>query len=191
MTHVRIRHGDWVFVGDGRKALLLCNEGDPDLLDLRRVEVREDDNPPSREQGSDGPGRSAVNIGPRSAIDATDWHALEEERFAKTVAERLNRAAEANQFEHIVIAAPPKVLGELRRYEEALPELQKAAKLDPTLPDMWYRLGIVRRLRLDTGTPSPATSSTDPPTTTTRPSGLGLGSSSDMGWRDPSAGAGS
>jgi protein required for attachment to host cells len=115
MAHLKIKHGDWVFVGDGRKALLLRNEGDPDLLDLRRLEVREDDNPPSREQGTDGPGRSSVNIGPRSAIDTTDWHALEEARFAATIAERLNRAAEQNQFEHIVIAAPPKVLGELRR----------------------------------------------------------------------------
>jgi protein required for attachment to host cells len=115
MAHLRIKNGDWVFVGDGRKALLLRNEGDPDLLDLRRIEVREDNNPPSREQGTDGPGRSGVNIGPRSAIDATDWHALEEERFAATIAERLNRAAEENRFEHIVIAAPPKVLGELRR----------------------------------------------------------------------------
>jgi len=55
-----------------------------------------------------------MQVGPRSAIEATDWHALEEERFAATIAERLNRAAEENKFEHIVIAAPPKVLGELR-----------------------------------------------------------------------------
>ncbi|MBV9064186.1 MAG: host attachment protein, partial [Methylobacteriaceae bacterium] len=76
-------------VGDGRKALLLRNEGDPDLLDLRRVEVHEDDNPPSREQGTDRPGRTTMQVGPRSAIEATDWHAIEEERFAASVAERL------------------------------------------------------------------------------------------------------
>ena len=115
MAHVKIKHGDWVFVGDGRKALLLRNEGDPDLLDLRRVEVHEDDNPPSREQGTDRPGRTTMQVGPRSAIEATDWHAIEEERFAASVAERLNRAAEQGQFRHIVIVAPPKVLGELRR----------------------------------------------------------------------------
>jgi protein required for attachment to host cells len=146
MTHVRIRHGDWVFVGDGRKALLLRNEGDPDLLDLRRVEVREDDNPPSREQGSDGPGRSAVNIGPRSAIDTTDWHALEEERFAATIAERLNRAAEENRFEHIVIAAPPKVLGELRREYSKKLQGKIVAEIDKdlthhTFPDIAKVLG--------------------------------------------------
>ncbi|GAC1331736.1 MAG: host attachment family protein [Beijerinckiaceae bacterium] len=114
MAHLRIKHGDWVLVGDGRKALLLRNEGDPDLLNLRRVEVREDDNPPSREQGTDKPGRTSMPIGPRSSVEPTDWHAIEEERFACSVAERLNRAAEEGQFEHIVIVAPPKVLGELR-----------------------------------------------------------------------------
>ena len=133
MAHLRIKHGDWVFVGDGRKALLLRNDGDPDLLDLRRIEVREDHNPPSREQGADGPGRSAVNIGARSAIDTTDWHALEEERFAASVAERLNRAAEENRFEHIVIAAPPKVLGELRREYSKRLQAKILAEIDKDL----------------------------------------------------------
>ena len=147
MAHLRIKHGDWVFIGDGRKALLLRNEGDPDLLDLRRIEVREDDNPPSREQGSDGPGRSGVNIGPRSAIDTTDWHALEEERFAATVAARLNRAAEENRFEHIVIAAPPKILGELRREYSKKLQTRILAEVDKdlthhTFPEIASVLGV-------------------------------------------------
>ncbi|MEA2834440.1 MAG: hypothetical protein QOG66_2642 [Methylobacteriaceae bacterium] len=147
MAHVTIKHGDWVFVGDGRKALLLRNEGDPDLLDLRRVEVREDDNPPSREQGSDGPGRSSVNIGPRSAIDTTDWHALEEERFAATVAQRLNRAAEEGRFEHIVIVAPPKALGELRQEFSKKLQAKILAEIDKdlthhTFPEIAKILGV-------------------------------------------------
>jgi protein required for attachment to host cells len=147
MTHLKIKHGDWVFVGDGRKALLLRNEGDPDLLDLRRIEVREDDNPPSREQGSDGPGRSGVNIGPRSAIDTTDWHALEEERFAAAVAQRLNGAAEEGQFEHIVIVAPPKVLGELRQQFSKKLQGKILAEIDKdlthhTFPEIAKVLGV-------------------------------------------------
>src|SRR5438874_1229462 len=76
MAHVNIKHGDWVFVRDGRKALLLRNDGDPDLLDLRRVEALEkDEHAPSREQGtgSTGSGHSDGGMSP------TDWHALEEE----------------------------------------------------------------------------------------------------------------
>ncbi len=54
MAHLRIKYGDWVFVGDGRKALLLRNEGDPDLLNLRRVEVREkEEHAPSHLQGAE------------------------------------------------------------------------------------------------------------------------------------------
>jgi protein required for attachment to host cells len=147
MAHLKIKHGDWVLVGDGRKALLLRNDGDPGLLDLRRVEVREDNNPPSREQGSDGPGRSSVNIGPRSAIDSTDWHALEEERFAADVAQRLNRAAEESQFEHIVIVAPPKVLGELRQEFSKKLQGKILAEIDKdlthhTFPEIAKVLGV-------------------------------------------------
>jgi protein required for attachment to host cells len=147
MANVAIKHGDWLFVGDGRRALLLRNDGDPDLLDLRRVEVREDGNPPSREQGEHGPGRGAVNIGPRSATDTSDWHALEEERFAATIAERLNRAADENRFEHIVIAAPPKVLGELRREYSKKLQGKILAEIDKdlthhTFPDIAKVLGV-------------------------------------------------
>jgi protein required for attachment to host cells len=147
MAHPRIKHGDWVFVGDGRKALLLRNEGDPDLLDLRRVEVREDDNPPSREQGTDKPGRTTMQVGPRSVIEATDWHAVEEERFAAAVAERLNRAAEENRFEHIVIAAPPKILGELRREYSKKLQSRILAEIDKdlthhTFPEIAKVLGV-------------------------------------------------
>jgi protein required for attachment to host cells len=147
MAHLKIKHGDWVFVGDGRKALLLRNEGDPDLLDLRRVAVREDDNPPSGEQGTDKPGRTSMPTGPRSAVEPTDWHALEEERFAATVAEHLNRAAEENRFEHIVIAAPPKILSELRREFSKKLQGKIIAEIDKdlthhTFPDIAKVLGV-------------------------------------------------
>jgi protein required for attachment to host cells len=148
MAHLRIKYGDWVFVGDGRKALLLRNDGDPDLLNLRRVEVREkEEHAPSHLQGSEAPGSHAGTNGPRNATYAADWHALEEEHFSVTVAERLNRAAEAGEFTHIVIVAPPKVLGALR------PEFSKKtrgmilAEIDKdlthhTIPEIEKILGV-------------------------------------------------
>ena len=57
MTTLKVHYGAWVLIGDGKKALLLHNEGDAELLNLRRVTVQEQDNPPNREQGSDAPGR--------------------------------------------------------------------------------------------------------------------------------------
>jgi protein required for attachment to host cells len=55
--HHKLAHGAWVFVGDGQKALFLINEGDEKFPNLRRLAVEEHKEPPSREQGSDAPGR--------------------------------------------------------------------------------------------------------------------------------------
>ena len=116
MTYHKLLHGAWVFVGDGKKALFLINEGDAINPNLRRLSVFENHDPPSREQGSDAPGRAYSSVGGiRSAVEETDWHELEKERFAISIAERINKAALANQFEEIVIVAPPKILGDLRR----------------------------------------------------------------------------
>jgi protein required for attachment to host cells len=115
MTHHKLAHGAWVFVGDGQKALFLINEGDEKFPNLRRLSVEEHRDPPSREQGSDAPGRAFASVGDiRSAMGETDWHELEKERFAAAIAERINKAAQSEAFNQLVVVAPPKVLGELR-----------------------------------------------------------------------------
>jgi protein required for attachment to host cells len=118
---MRIGNGTWVLVADGEKYLLLSNHGDAELLDLRILRHGEADNPPTHVQGTDRPGRLDDAGGPgRSAVEDTDWHRLEKERFAKDLAERLRRWALGNQFRHLVIVADPRTLGVLR------PELHKA-----------------------------------------------------------------
>jgi len=117
MTNIYVNNGAWVLIGDGRRALFFVNHGDADLLDLRVLETRIDDNPPTREQGSDAPGRSfpAAGAHARSAMENADWHELEEERFARSMAERINAAAEKDEMREIVVVAPPKALGEIRK----------------------------------------------------------------------------
>ena len=116
MTQHKLPHGAWVFVGDGQKALFLINEGDGKFPNLRRLAVEEHKDPPSREQGSDAPGRAYSSVGRiRSAVEETDWHELKKERFATSIADRINKAAQSGAFSQIVIVAPPKILGELRR----------------------------------------------------------------------------
>jgi protein required for attachment to host cells len=103
----------WIAVADGGKALILINDG-TDRAPLLRVAAKNElENPPTGQQGADRPGRRA---GPdqRSAIESTDWHAFEESRFIEELAGRLNQAAGRGQFEQLVIAAPPKVLGMVR-----------------------------------------------------------------------------
>jgi protein required for attachment to host cells len=115
MTHHKLAHGAWVFVGDGQKALFLINEGDEKFPNLRRLSVEEHRDPPTHEQGSDAPGRAYSSVGwGRSAVGETDWHELEKERFATAIADRINKAAQSQAFTRLVIVAPPKILGELR-----------------------------------------------------------------------------
>ena len=52
------RSGEWVIVCDGRKALILENAGDDKFINLRSKEVHEHADPPTREQGTDTPGRA-------------------------------------------------------------------------------------------------------------------------------------
>lgn len=120
MTHgksaVRIPHDAYVLVGDGRKALLLRNDGSALDPDLRTEQVFEKDNPPNREQGTDKPGRSFAGVGARrSAMQQADWHTLEEQRFAKDVADALHALVLEREVAALVIAAPPKILAELRK----------------------------------------------------------------------------
>src|SRR5689334_10880290 len=89
-TGLRIPHDGYVFVGDGRKALLLRNEGDAQYPNLKPERVFAHDNPPTREQGTDKPGRSYASVGGRrSAMEQADWHEIEEQRFARDVADKL------------------------------------------------------------------------------------------------------
>jgi len=114
---VKIAHNTFVVVADGQKMLLLRNEGDEEHPKLEVVRLRELDNPPTREQGSDAPGRSFSTAGTaRSGYQETDFHQMEEDRFAIETAELLNKQALANRFDRLIVVAPPRTLGELRKH---------------------------------------------------------------------------
>ena len=111
-----IDHKTWILVADGEKALFMENIGDGELpnFEIRRIE--EQDNPPSREQGANMPGRmSSGGSSHRSAVEDTDWHELGKERFAAELSEMLYKMAHRGQFKKLVIVAPPKILGEMRQ----------------------------------------------------------------------------
>jgi protein required for attachment to host cells len=104
-----------VLVGDGRKAMFLRNKGGAGHPDLFAERIMEHDNPPTREQGSDRPGRySGPGGAPRSAVEQTDWHQQAEDRFAAAVAEVLYKKAHEHDFEQLIVVAPPRTLGTLR-----------------------------------------------------------------------------
>ncbi|SCW36327.1 Protein required for attachment to host cells [Sphingobium faniae] len=114
---MRIDFDGVVMVVDGRKLLLLRNKGDGAFPNLEAETVREQDNPPDRDQASDAPGRAFNSVGShRSSMEQTDFHDLEEARFAAEAADLLKRGALANDYGKLIIVAPPAILGEMRKH---------------------------------------------------------------------------
>lgn len=108
------RHA-WVIVADGEKALFLVNKGDDQDMNLVVRAKEEQDNPKAQEWAENRPGR--FNDGPsvhRSAVQDTDWHQLEKERFASDLADDLYIAAHGHKFDALVIIASRPVLSRLR-----------------------------------------------------------------------------
>jgi protein required for attachment to host cells len=114
---LHLPHDAFVFVGDGRKALFLRNAGDEKYPNLKTERVIVDVNPPTREQGSDRPGRTFKRAGTnrRAGMEMTDWHELEAHRFAHRVAAAMEQLVRTRNVKALVVAAPPRTLADLRR----------------------------------------------------------------------------
>jgi protein required for attachment to host cells len=71
----------------------------------------------SSELGLGHPGTSFHTGSPahHSVAPRHDPHALAKQRFAELVGEQLNAAADRDEFEQLVIVAPPHVLAEIRK----------------------------------------------------------------------------
>jgi protein required for attachment to host cells len=118
-----------VFVTDGRKMLFLRNHGDENLLDLRTEAHEEREDRKDRDIRTDAPGTAPHSAGvggrgigaqggghmSRPAMEETDFHQQEEDRWVKEAADKLKERALRNDFDALVIIAPPKALGVLRK----------------------------------------------------------------------------
>jgi protein required for attachment to host cells len=165
---MQVPHNAFVLVADGRKMLFFRNEGDGEFPNLKVEDAQEHPNPADRDQktgpaggasgsqmGSNAPGaaRQGGEGGPngggqggafapsRGTMEEVDFHQQEEDRFAAEVADMLKRRALAHEFEHLVIVAPPKTLGELRKHYHKEVESRLAGELAKdltghTVPDI-------------------------------------------------------
>ena len=114
---MRIAHDTMILVADGRKMLFFRNTGEADLPTLALVEQPAQADQVTREQGSDAPGRAPGTRGASgSTMQQTDFHQQDENRFAADAADMLKRAALAGDFERLIVVAPPRTLGELRKH---------------------------------------------------------------------------
>jgi protein required for attachment to host cells len=105
-----------VLVTDGRKTLFFRNHGDENQIDLRTEAFDERPDVPDRELKSDAAGSSKQSFGfGRPAMEETDFHQQEEDRWAQAAAEEVNRRVLSNGFHALAIIAPPKTLGVVRK----------------------------------------------------------------------------
>ncbi len=111
----RLSNKTRILVVDGAHALVLRNDGDAISPNLKLVKAYEQDNPATRDQGSERPGRINDSLGRKSAMEATDWHRIAEEKFVTRIAGDMAKDLAAGEFENFILAAPPTALGEFRK----------------------------------------------------------------------------
>jgi len=103
----------WFLLADGRRARVLTEErrGAP-LQSEWDMEINDED----LYDPQDRPPRSFNSVGAaRSGMDkGRTLHEQEEANFLRRLAGRIGEAGKRQQFEHLVIAAPPRALGALR-----------------------------------------------------------------------------
>lgn len=130
---MKIPHKALILVCDGQRAQLYRNRGSLFEPDLELLRSQAHENPPSREQGTDKPGRLNDSLGNRSAVEITDWHRQAEERFAAELAAGLNGDAARGAAEPIVLVAPPRMLGDLRKAIDEQARRHVVGELDKNL----------------------------------------------------------
>jgi protein required for attachment to host cells len=115
---MQVPHKSVVVVADGKKMLFFRNEGDSEFPKLEVERKRETADAADRDQKTDlaGQAPSASGGAGSSSYQEVDFHQLEEARFAAETAEMLRMRALRNEFESLIIVAPPKTLGELRKH---------------------------------------------------------------------------
>jgi protein required for attachment to host cells len=115
---MKIDNGTLVVALDSTKLLLFRNDGDEKYPVLTTLCHEEADNPPSREHGTDTPGRTHARMGDgrRSSYRETDWHEQSKQQFVRHAADVLEKAATGQPDAGIVVIAPPAALGEIRKH---------------------------------------------------------------------------
>ena len=154
---MQVPHDAFVVVADGRKMLFFRNEGDSEFPHLVVEHAEAHPNPKDSDQKTDAAGGASgtqaganapggavggdqhargggAQFAPsRGSMDEVDFHQQEEDRFAAETADFLKQRALANDFESLIIVAPPKTLGELRKHYHKEVSARLLGELDKDL----------------------------------------------------------
>ncbi len=106
----------WILVADGKRARILHNDGRGRGLAAVPGAERSIELKPSRDMGSDRPGRTheSATSGRHAIEPRVDWHRFEKTKFAQSMAKLLDEAGARGNFDRLVLVAPPRTLGDLR-----------------------------------------------------------------------------
>jgi protein required for attachment to host cells len=107
----------WFLIADGRRARVFIEQRRgaalqaPDEWDLEIADEDKYEPQDRRPRNSNSVGGAKHAVGADQSL-----HDAEEDNFLKRLASRLGEAEKRKQFDHLVIAAPPRALGTLRGY---------------------------------------------------------------------------
>jgi protein required for attachment to host cells len=114
---MQVPNNSVVLVADGRKSLFFRNQGDAAFPKFAVEEKEVQENPAHHEQASDTAGMSMRTMDGRGgSMEEVDFHQQEEDRFAADIAAMLKARALRGEFDSLVVVAPPRTLGELRKH---------------------------------------------------------------------------
>ena len=128
---MQIPHDSVILVADGRKSLFFRNQGDAAFPNLSVVEKDGRKDAAHHEIASDLAGRASNTLG--SSMEEADFHQQDEDRFAAETAEMLKERVLRHEFETLVVVAPPRTLGELRKHYHVEVERRIVAELPKDL----------------------------------------------------------
>jgi protein required for attachment to host cells len=106
----------WVLIADAARARVFETRGKGTGLTAVEDLALDAALAPSREIGSDRPGRSFDSVGTgRHAMESpSDPHREQKRQFARRIAEAIEARQAARSFDRLVVVAPPVTMGDLR-----------------------------------------------------------------------------
>ncbi|MCZ8147568.1 MAG: host attachment protein [Roseomonas sp.] len=108
---------EWALVADAQHARILERRGGAAWTEWPEPLAVAPRNPPAHGHGSDRPGRAHESLGSaRHAVEPRqDLHRAAETKFARHLADELEKAALAERYDSLLLVAPPVFLGDLRK----------------------------------------------------------------------------
>ena len=106
----------WILVANASRAKLFATDERAERWDLREEFLHEESRVPSRELKNqpDNPNAGTLHK-PQPENEPNARQELEHDRFARELAQRLERGLNDHAYDRLVIAAPPEFLGRLRK----------------------------------------------------------------------------